>query len=103
MMPAMFANFGAAGNGSPAAVVENRCPECHEPVANDARFCPACGHQLLIISQCSGCGKNLPPNARFCPRCGTAVEEKPQAVVCPGCGTENLPAAHFCNQCGEKL
>ncbi|MBW2591716.1 MAG: zinc ribbon domain-containing protein, partial [Deltaproteobacteria bacterium] len=67
------------------------------------KFCPSCGHQLLIFTQCAGCGKNLTPDAKFCPRCGHAVEKKPLARFCSKCGTENLSDAVFCNQCGEKL
>ncbi|MEA2107945.1 MAG: SPFH domain-containing protein [Pseudomonadota bacterium] len=105
MMPAMFSNLmKPAGNESQVeASSPYHCPECHVPVAKDARFCPACGHQLLVISQCVHCGKNLPPNAKFCPRCGTPVEQKSAGIICPSCGTENLPEAHFCNQCGEKF
>ncbi len=114
VLPAMFARAvepGGSGTmaGSPEAAAPPpaaaaaSCPECHRPVDPGARFCPACGHQLLIISKCMHCGKNLPPKARFCPRCGTAVAEQLQPVVCPACGSENLPEAVFCNQCGEKL
>jgi len=79
------------------------CPECHQPVPQDARFCPFCGHQLAIIHKCQNCGKNLPPNAVFCPRCGQPVNQKPTSIKCPHCGGENLPEAVFCNFCGEKL
>ncbi|MBW1645555.1 MAG: SPFH domain-containing protein [Deltaproteobacteria bacterium] len=112
VLPAMFAAPAAAAGvaastpaaaETPAGGPTASCPECHQPVTPGARFCPACGHQLLIISQCAHCGKNLPPKAKFCPRCGAAVAAKPQPLVCPACGSENLPAASYCNQCGEKL
>ena len=79
------------------------CPECHQVVPPDARFCPYCGHQLVIINKCPNCGKNLPPNAQFCPRCGTKIESTTQMITCPHCGAENLPQAIYCNACGEKL
>ncbi|MBW1722788.1 MAG: SPFH domain-containing protein [Deltaproteobacteria bacterium] len=107
MMPAMFAQYFAGarphtpngGDETPGSL----CPDCKHPVPVDARFCPSCGHQLLVFKKCASCGKNLTPNARFCPRCGKPVEDTPGTVNCPKCGSENLRGAHFCNQCGERL
>ena len=106
MMPAMFANMfgqnagsGKGGSSGSQAV----CPDCRQPVANDARFCPHCGHQQVIFSQCEKCGKNLPPNARFCSKCGVEVGGKPAPRICGHCRTENLSGSAFCNQCGERL
>ncbi len=106
MMPAMFANMfaqgansGRDGNSGPPAV----CPDCRQPIAGDARFCPHCGHQQVIFSQCENCGKNLAPNARFCSRCGVEVGGKPAPRICGHCRTENLSGSVFCNQCGERL
>ena len=101
MMPAMFADAlrPQAGQDPHRPV----CPDCGQPVSRDARFCPCCGHQQVVIHQCAACGKNLPANARFCPRCGHAVDDQPVPSVCPHCRTENLPGSQYCNQCGEKL
>lgn len=96
MMPAMFQEFiKNAGHA--------QCPDCHRPVDKEARFCPSCGHQLLIFGQCAGCGKNLPPHAQFCPRCGRPAGETPAPKKCPDCETENLPESVFCNQCGRRI
>ncbi|OQY04381.1 MAG: virion core protein (lumpy skin disease virus) [Desulfobacteraceae bacterium 4572_123] len=106
MMPAMFAQYfsgGMAPAQSKDAQATASCPECRTDIPVNAKFCPSCGHQLLIFTQCAGCGKNLTPSAKFCPRCGHAVKEKPSARFCPKCGTENLSDAVFCNQCGEKM
>jgi membrane protease subunit (stomatin/prohibitin family) len=104
MMPAMFSDF-MKGQASPEAGQESVCPECTRPIARDARFCPSCGHQLLVFRQCRECGKNLAAHALFCSRCGTGVEQAQEESVrkCPHCAAENLKESVFCNQCGERL
>jgi len=118
MMPAMFAQFFAGnytqsgvgtGKGDPASPAakspepgNHLCPDCKQPIADNAKFCPICGHQQLVFHQCVHCGKNLAPNARFCSSCGKPAEEKPQAKTCGICGAENLGDAKFCTHCGEK-
>ena len=82
---------------------DRTCPECKSPTAADAKFCPQCGHQLVVFDRCARCGKNLTPAARFCPRCGLEVGNGPQKKFCPHCGAENLADAVHCNDCGEKL
>ena len=114
MMPAMLAQYftgqlppdkssgpkgGNGAQGAPNGTYQ--CPDCHQGIPTDAKFCPFCGHQQLVFQQCVSCGKNLPPNARFCSRCGQAVEQKPQARKCANCGAEGLGDAKFCAQCGE--
>jgi membrane protease subunit (stomatin/prohibitin family) len=109
MMPAMFnpAALQAPGGGSRSAGGQGGatiiCPDCSNDIAQDSRFCPLCGHQLVVLSKCRECGKNLTPEAKFCSRCGTATEQHPQEVVCGECGSENMSGATFCNQCGQKL
>mgnify|MGYP001451700585 CR=1 FL=1 len=106
MMPAMFANYFATGeNGSGKAGSKEavNCPECGNPVASDAKFCPSCGHQQLVFIRCGSCGKNLTPNSNFCPRCGHPAGEKEKPRFCGKCGGNNLTESVFCNMCGEKL
>ena len=105
MMPAMFAQYfaGAAGTPQQAKAESFLCPECQNKIPADAKFCPFCGHQQVVVKQCGNCGKNLTANAKFCSRCGTAVEVMTAAKTCPTCGNENLGDSLFCNECGEKL
>ena len=102
MMPTMFADL-FKNSHTPQASEILKCPDCQHPVPNGAKFCPDCGHQLLIFQQCSQCGKNLPPHGKFCTHCGQPVGQKPHSKRCPHCSTENLPESIYCNQCGEKI
>ena len=80
-----------------------QCPDCRQPIRKDDRFCPSCGHQLIVFEQCKGCGKNLAPGTRFCPRCGQQAGAAAASVRCPSCGQENLASSTFCNHCGERM
>jgi len=105
MMPAMFAQYFANAKPSEQQGKDDQpfaCPECQNNIPTNAKFCPYCGHQQLVIKQCNNCGKNMTAGAKFCSRCGHPAEEKPQPKFCAKCGTENLADAVFCNQCGEK-
>ncbi len=112
MMPAMMgqaaagAAISASGGATPGSAAPNSgptCPDCHQPVPVDGKFCPTCGHQLVVFTQCGSCGKNLSPGAKFCSRCGTPANQPPQKKFCSQCRAENLPGATFCNQCGSRL
>jgi membrane protease subunit (stomatin/prohibitin family) len=106
MMPAMFAQYfaGARPQAAPGEDhSQSKCPECRNLIPSHSKFCPDCGHQLLVFEECAHCSKNLTPTAKFCSRCGHPVEEKPEKKFCPNCGNENLDDAIFCNDCGEKL
>ncbi len=98
MVPGLLGNMGRDGEPDGPA-----CPECGLPAGRDARFCPHCGHQLLVLRRCAGCGKNLTPKARFCPACGRAATAPVEARPCPACGGANRPEAVFCNRCGKRL
>jgi membrane protease subunit (stomatin/prohibitin family) len=106
MLPAMFAQYfnpSKAAGPKPEATVDSVCPDCRSAVPVDAKFCPQCGHQVVVFTQCSRCGKNLAPNSKFCSRCGLGVQSSQPKNLCKNCGAENLPESIFCNGCGEKL
>jgi len=104
MMPGMFGHLqGGNGKGKAEEKKTVQCRECNHSIPADARFCPYCGHQQVVMRQCVNCGKNLSPGAGFCPRCGHPADEKPTITVCPRCHADNLPGATFCNQCGRKI
>lgn len=106
MLPGIFAGntmqSTQAGNQQITAAM-TKCPDCTNDIPSDARFCPLCGHQQLLLVRCVHCGKNLTPKARFCSQCGEKTDQKQQAKICSGCSTENLSNAMFCNQCGDNL
>ena len=104
MLPSMFAQVLAGAKAEDAQPHEGaECPECHNRIAVNSRFCPQCGHQQVVFQQCSKCGKNLAPGAKYCSRCGQAATERPKPRICAQCGAENLPESTYCNECGEKL
>jgi membrane protease subunit (stomatin/prohibitin family) len=106
MVPGLLAGMhGGAPAGATAGTPDQSepCPECGLPAAPGARFCPHCGHQMLVLRKCAKCAKNLSPKARFCPACGTPAGNSAAARACPSCSSENRPESVFCNQCGEKL
>lgn len=47
------------------------CPECNEPLAVNAKFCPGCGAKVQTARHCAQCGVKLQPDAKFCTECGT--------------------------------
>lgn len=106
MLPAMFAQYFASPKtvGSKMESAETTtCPDCRSAAPVDAKFCPQCGHQLVVFNQCTRCSKNLAPNSKFCSRCGLEAGSGPQKAACKNCGAQNLPESIYCNDCGEKL
>ena len=103
MMPALFADQIRKGEKESGDIPVRSCPECQHSISGESRFCPACGHQIVVFDQCPECGKNLTPKSKFCPQCGRPVSEKKPSPHCSQCGAENLPNSVYCNQCGEKL
>ncbi len=101
LVPGLLAGTSVQGHGGTPAAMS--CPECGLPTGPEARFCPHCGHQILVTRRCTRCGKNLTARARFCPACGAPAGAPQADRPCPGCGALNRPEAVFCNRCGEPL
>jgi len=101
LQQSIVAGGAAAGAAGGKAQAATPCPKCHGGVAIDARFCPHCGHQMVIVNRCHACNKDLPVEAKFCMVCGAKVEKR--HLTCPKCRGEILPEATFCNHCGEKV
>ena len=99
MLPGMLLKTMEEGGATPSRKISN-APSVL-PNVLEARFCPACGHQILKVNKCLQCGKDLPLEANFCMVCGTKVEMS--ELTCAKCGAKALPGATFCNHCGEKL
>ncbi len=68
MIPGLLSSASIFEKGAKGSGVENkeplrkdgqRCPECGFLMDPSSRFCPNCGHQILVFRRCSNCGKNL--------------------------------------------
>jgi membrane protease subunit (stomatin/prohibitin family) len=103
MIPGML--YKVIGNGEPtaekiAAKGTVNCPACHGEVPIDSRFCPHCGHQLVVIRKCPQCNENLSAGDKFCPSCGLDLSAE---LRCGKCHTKLPQGTKFCVNCGEKV
>ena len=72
--------------------------------ANDSKFCPQCGSEVVIEkpdSVCPSCGAEV-GESKFCPECGTKIEVEVSEQLCPSCGAE-VGESKFCPECGTKI
>jgi len=103
MLPGMIYQTLRPEDADPQRIRERgtvNCPECHGEVPLTARFCPSCGHQLVVANKCPHCGKNVTAQAKFCPACGVNLRA---AITCPHCNTPVPPGTKFCTNCGEAI
>ena len=53
---------------------KSKCPNCGEEISPNARFCSACGKEIIRKKFCTNCGQEVPVDARFCSSCGNKIE-----------------------------
>jgi membrane protease subunit (stomatin/prohibitin family) len=102
MLPGMIYRTLRPEDADPDRIRERgtvNCPDCHAEVPLSARFCPACGNQMVVVSKCPQCGKNVTAQARFCPACGVDLKVR---LTCSQCQTPLPPGTRFCTNCGER-
>jgi membrane protease subunit (stomatin/prohibitin family) len=103
MIPGMLYKIIEKGDQSEGRAIEKgmvNCPKCHGDVPINSRFCPHCGHQMVVIRKCPRCGKDLAASDNFCPSCGLDLKVEHQ---CRKCNTKLPPGTKFCFNCGEKV
>ncbi|MEJ2697600.1 MAG: SPFH domain-containing protein [Candidatus Sulfobium sp.] len=103
MIPGML--YKVLGNGDPTPEKIARkgtvnCPSCHGDVPLNSRFCPHCGHQMVVIRKCPRCNRDLDAADRFCPSCGLDLSTE---LRCGNCNAKLPPGTKFCLNCGEKV
>lgn len=75
------------------------CPNCQQPLADDARFCPACGNAMPVVAAaatpafCPQCGSPMEEGSKFCTECGASVAAIAAAVVPPVAPPVTPPSA----------
>ena len=103
MLPGMLLRTAGGKPVTTAGLVERGfgdCPECHGEVSLASRFCPHCGHQLVVVRKCPRCDKNLTAQANFCPACGLDMKSE---LHCARCETRLPPGTRYCFHCGERV
>jgi membrane protease subunit (stomatin/prohibitin family) len=103
MLPGMLYRTLRPEDADPQRIKERgavNCPGCHGEVPLTARFCPACGHQMVVANKCPRCGENVTALAKFCPICGANLKA---AITCAHCNTAVPPGTKFCPNCGEAI
>jgi membrane protease subunit (stomatin/prohibitin family) len=103
MIPGMLYKVIGNGESTPEKIAAKgtvNCPACHGEVSIDSRFCPHCGHQLVVIRKCPRCNENLSAADKFCPFCGLDLSAE---LRCGKCHTKLPRGTKFCFNCGEKV
>ncbi len=90
------------------------CPNCNDPVADGARFCPSCGGAVTadpdgtaVLGTADGTAVLSPVTGQG-PGSGAAsgpgtVEAASELQSCPSCGADNAAGRVLCARCGADL
>ena len=103
MIPGMLYKVLDPEKATPEKIAEQgvvNCPKCHSDVTIGSRFCPHCGHQMVVIRKCPSCNKDITADANFCPACGLDLKSE---FKCTKCQTKLPPGTKFCFNCGERV
>lgn len=103
MIPGMLYKVIGNSDASPEKIAAKgtvNCSKCHGDVPIGSRFCPHCGHQMVVIRKCPTCSKDLGPADKYCPLCGLDLSTEHR---CKNCDTKLPPGTKFCINCGEKV
>ncbi len=103
MLPGMVYRTLRPEDADPQRIQERgtvNCPDCHAEVPLTARFCPACGNQMVVMNKCPQCGMNVTVQAKFCPACGVNLKT---TLACGHCKASLPPGTKFCTNCGEAV
>lgn len=58
-----------------------KCPNCHNELPNEAKFCLHCGTRIEVDNttvECPSCHARIPKDSKFCPDCGEKIVQKLQ-------------------------
>ena len=100
-MSEMFKGFGSTPFGGAQLAGKITCPNCHNEVPENSKFCLECGAKIELLNEneviCPACNKKT-GKGKFCMECGAPLVSK-----CAKCGAELSRGSKFCSECGEKI
>lgn len=84
------------------------CPNCQQPVAHGARFCPACGEGLATDPDGTSVMDAVEADATTTTAATVATTRQPATATgelrtCSSCGADNSAARVLCARCGVDL
>jgi membrane protease subunit (stomatin/prohibitin family) len=94
----MAGMMGAAMGGATGQGAKVACPHCNAQNAAGAKFCAACGKEIVAGMACPKCKAKIPAGSKFCPECGANLE----GGACVKCGAKLQAGAKFCPECGAQ-
>jgi hypothetical protein len=50
------------------------CPQCHQQISSDDKFCANCGAEIILVFQCPYCNEEIKENDKFCRNCGQKLD-----------------------------